>query len=139
MSREIRFRAWDGEQMIQDWAYVDYPTPEGWLWLHNPTTMGVKSIMQSTGLKDKNGVEIWEKDYLLPHYNNLEAFVVEFEAGKYNCTGYSMSACEVIGNEFENPELIGKRIVKERYHKWENWKDREQSQINPTTVGKIGG
>ena len=75
-----------------------------------------------TGLKDKDGVEIWEGDVVvIDNFNDGDAHEVKF--GEYQtseehmlCWFYeSRSAlgllsianpCEVIGNIYENPELI---------------------------------
>ena len=70
--------------------------------------------MQSTGLKDKNGVEIFEGDivaikYSESGYHYYEKIVFEngtFAAGDedwlYNIKDY----CVVCGNIHENPELL---------------------------------
>lgn len=72
-------------------------------------------LMQSTGLKDKNGTEIYEGDIVKNIYD--EIYVVKwFDAGfyleeRYN-GGFDYSELhfgnnkEVIGNIYENPELL---------------------------------
>lgn len=67
--REIKFRAWDGERMIADWAKVtpyaaqvvgDVNLPA---YFSPSFTMGTaQAVMQYTGLKDSQGVEIYEGD-----------------------------------------------------------------------------
>lgn len=79
-------------------------------------------VMQSTGLTDKNGKEIWEGDIL----QGAAFGVVVFSYGKF--TGCYISSdsmkgwdyaetwendisrmkVEVIGNIYENPELLGR-------------------------------
>ncbi len=80
-----------------------------------PETCGLV-LMQSTGLKDKNGVEIFEGDivaikYSESGYHYYEKIVFEngtFTAGDedwlYNIKDY----CVVCGNIYENPELLEK-------------------------------
>lgn len=64
MSREIKFRAWNGEEMISP----DYITRDGYgYWKENSIPTTSKELMQYTGLKDKNGKEIYEGDVIKFH------------------------------------------------------------------------
>lgn len=81
-------------------------------------------IMQSTGLKDKNGVEIFEGDIVVNQYGNVgyvaylqqeAGFVVVLKKSDYRLghriTGESYDVTtnhEVIGNIHSNPELLEK-------------------------------
>jgi uncharacterized phage protein (TIGR01671 family) len=78
-------------------------------------------LMQSTGLKDKNGAEIFEGDIVLsnggtkvtPIFQNgvYMAYLVEHlnRNEKEPMTQFNViwkNKCEVIGNIYENPELL---------------------------------
>jgi len=79
-------------------------------------------LMQSTGLKDKNGVEIYERDIVVNQYGNVgyvaylqqeAGFVVVLKKSDYRLghrnTGESYDVTtnhEVIGNIHSNPELL---------------------------------
>ena len=73
-----------------------------------------------TGLKDKNGVEIFGGDRVAAHIygdedpHNLEvyfkdgAFIINYEDSETDITaiGWFPGSLEVIGNIYENPELL---------------------------------
>ncbi|MCT3120425.1 YopX family protein, partial [Lactococcus lactis] len=81
-------------------------------------------FMQSTGIKDKNGVEIYEGDVI--NYRNSfrnpmtgsgslsinRDFKIIFKDGEFKAKGFDirlkniLSYSEVIGNIYENPELL---------------------------------
>lgn len=81
-------------------------------------------IMQYTGLKDKNGQEIYEGDIVkgeiifqgrpMDVEGRVSYVHCRFVIGEYNCELYQFSNnfdgrgtwIEVIGNKYENPELL---------------------------------
>jgi len=77
-----------------------------------------KTICQCTGLKDKNGKLIWENDIVSYCDCTKEDYVIAWEQNKacfeyqeYSCSMMNfdeLSGCEVevIGNIFDNPELL---------------------------------
>ena len=127
--REIKFRAWDGEKMDRLWEdgrlVIDASTGEAQKIGYGSTPFNVSiphglTLMQYTGLKDKNGVEIYEGDivkYFTNYYGNKQERkkVVEWiddmqddSFGEPLSMGYRFhgSEIEVIGNIYESPELL---------------------------------
>lgn len=120
--REIKFRAWDkkykcfvGVTAIR-WRYNHETNPDtlefaGYA-LGNPYSESENiKIMQYTGLKDKNGKEVYESDVV----RYFEGFIEEVKWNYYSCGFDPFSYydenlagldCEVIGNIYENPELL---------------------------------
>ena len=128
MTREIKFRAWDKD--MKEWipeksiiiskgkplALInEVPTP-----IEKAINMIGKlcnpnwELIQFTGLKDKNGKEIYEGD-IINFWANDTKQVVEFKNGAYwmfvvdddhNPVPLPSKYIEVIGNIYENPELL---------------------------------
>lgn len=107
--RELKFRAWDkaykamcrtengGRENLDGWSN----SPE------------IFEVMQYTGLKDKNAVEVFEGDIL--GFGGMKLVVKDFGWNCGECYGtfgwifddkFDAEDIEVIGNIHENPELL---------------------------------
>lgn len=111
-----KFRAWDKEIKTMNGMAEIYRNRNQEIELH-PRDENI-ILMQSTGLKDKNGKEIFEGDILYGYAGEDFWEIVEFdtEEGKwirkdilYNSKlGLSENNefMEIVGNIYENPELL---------------------------------
>lgn len=116
--REIKFKAWDKERKrflkpIETAQLVIRP-------ISGRITDGAIDVsekielLQYTGLKDKNGVEIYEGD-IVQYFRN-ELAVIVFQSGGVDVRSLSWRECEplqrrmgsmkVVGSIYENPELL---------------------------------
>ena len=126
MNREIKFRIWDvenkemlkvqeldfeptfygGRVAIRPEQYSDYFDTEDMI------------LMQYTGLHDKNGKEIYEGDIVKIKYRDEDIGKVIYEHNgfsidvtnmnkNYGRVSFVNNFMEVIGNIYDNPELLG--------------------------------
>lgn len=107
--REIKFRAWDkkGNKM---WEWEEIKDKVNLGKIFSSDWENWKS-MQYTGLKDKNGVEIYEGDivkYWAPQYKPDIISVIKFDKKTGGWEGFIGDTKEykIIGNIYENPELL---------------------------------
>lgn len=128
--REIKFRVWD-----EQFKRMSKKPEQIRLNIANGNVHGSRSggnvetwrLMQYTGLKDKNGVEIYEGDILkvrsLHYEKDIGLDVVCFEKGCFclryeywsdglhkwkSIENYDSSDLDVVGNVHQNPDLLRK-------------------------------
>jgi uncharacterized phage protein (TIGR01671 family) len=123
--REIKFRAWD--KVMGKMKYLNDPHDTFTFFggiaeyynLQNGSGGDEYELMQYAGLKDKNGREIYEGDIVQLSDTNPVLFKVEVILGRFGyktifkhvddetiAGSYFLEKCAVIGNIYENPELL---------------------------------
>jgi len=120
--REIKFRAWDlDEKCIHPWT--GNGEWDGLMPNFRNAYLNKRLVwMQYTGLKDKNGKEIYEGDIVkVPYYGDIKRAKIEevvvhfdnsFECEPFNTYNYSEDGysypnqSEIIGNKYENKDLL---------------------------------
>lgn len=133
--RDIKFRAWDKEKNKMIFFHLLFKLVNtnqlgcqsidqdinDWIddWTQEPDEE-VAILMQYTGLKDKNGVEIYDGD-IVKHDDYGQISIVEWSDEDWgwimkSIKNWNPKTCfipikdEVIGNIYQNPELLEETI-----------------------------
>jgi len=135
MTNRFKFRLWKGEgwkytngvpverlfKMKYDPYVSTYGNGERWDLnrILEHTKNGDEFLMQSTGLEDKNGKEIYEGDIVEPKTGKYKGhklevtycpvelcFYAQFYSGSARLRVTAKKKFEVIGNIYENPNLL---------------------------------
>ena len=123
-----KFRAYDGGSLSRMYQPEDVMVGNGNIWINDEDFDAGEwivnndlELMQSTGLCDKVGTEVFEGDVLHHQIQTEYTFIVKYDKDKGRWYGDGLSRTyriditkdflqyyKVIGNIYENPELLEK-------------------------------
>lgn len=120
--REIKFRVFCGTDKGQEMVVLDNGEFDNGYWFSCPPKVShideyLSPLMQFTGLKDKNGKDIYEGDVLQWSNNGYnQTGVIEFWENGFWLTSqegahHLPNERTVIGNKYENPNLISGKVI----------------------------
>ena len=125
--REVKFRAWDETNKVMVYNVNinnGKPVKPGYQWFNAENTILHSEPQQYTGVKDRNGKEIYEGDILHERHfvswsrekgeRYVDVFAVVWHdggftlkpIGKEHIRTLDWTQYEIVGNIYENPELI---------------------------------
>ncbi len=121
MNREFEFRAWltKYNKMVKIYSWNIWQEYFMCSEYDSEFYLEETPIMQYTELKDKNNKEIYEGDILFESFGERYYKVVfengsfraefkgDFEWHHFDLIDVVIQGCEVVGNIYENPELLG--------------------------------
>lgn len=130
--REILFKAKriDNGEWVEGCLVIDHSRSNLFGYRMQPVESGVlyappinpETLCQFTGLCDKNGKKIWENDILMAHLDESHPEDAAYETVEWSVAGwvghetgsiggqyldkFDLEHYEVVGNIFDNPELL---------------------------------
>jgi hypothetical protein len=118
--REIKFRIYNKTENMMSYTKYHFIGKTLGFNIEPEVQNGIYELMQYTGLKDKNSKEIYEGDIVVWYeYGRKQINEIIWEAPQFYplsmmvdcCNGFNeKSGFEVIGNIYENPELLEKTL-----------------------------
>lgn len=107
--REIKFRAWDAKrQRMIDWSECRKR------FSFEALEKKPHEFMQYTSLKDRNDIDIYDRDFVVFKFKggDIKRLVrwdertYAWQFDRFHYTLSEIKECEVIGNIYQNPELL---------------------------------
>lgn len=116
--RNLKFRAWSKrEEVMRDVIAINFHTCRIAYWGEYVEYIHIDFsdviLLQYTGLKDKNGKEIYEGDIIEFNWLGINKCEIIFDNGSfcpkgwsYKTLAYPKTDIKIIGNIYENPDLL---------------------------------